>query len=654
MIKKNTKYLIVCLFITILSANTIAAVQDSVKVIPQLIVFDGILFNNDGFPFQNGKYSLTFSIYKSENSNEAIWSETYNDVNVNKGHVSIIIGDAKSGKLLNIPFDKQYFVGISVNDEPEFKKRFKFLSVPYSARTKIASNLPKGSITADKIKENTITDEKIKSVSWSKITGKPDIKSLQSQNGLDKSSLVLPDFWRRHGNYLDIPDPFLGTVNDRNLVVRVDSVQRMLLDPYANVTIGTLQDSVNFEVIGLTTLNFAYFRGTVGVGVNPVESRLHIVSQTLTPFKVDYNNSERFKIEKNGRVIINSTLSGADDDINNYPFYIKGEDHGIAINIKGSGPIISGAASVDNNYISFWDNSPMEEMVGRIEGQTALDYTTNPKKIAHAVAVAAKVTAEAVAIAATVASAVASGGTKYNEAEDIIKLGAEIVYEAALLAIDMVNIGVTYESGSGDYAEWLEKTNIDEKFEAGDIVGVFGGKISKLTKNADQIMSVSISPIILGNMPKGDDKSNYEKVAFKGQVPIKVWGKVSRGDYIIPSGFEDGTGIAVSPSLVTLDELSNTLGVAWGESKNNGLKYITVAVGLNLNQIKMKLDEFSATDIDLQNSLNKSERDLMKIDHKITQLESKYDMTLDKLNLLKKAIRNLKNENSLMNVSQQN
>ena len=39
------------------------------------------------------------------------------------------------------------------------------------------------------------------------------------------------------------------------------------------------------------------------------------------------------------------------------------------------------------------------------------------------------------------------------------------------------NIGVTYESGSADYAEWLPKLNPNEKFGVADIVGVHGGFI---------------------------------------------------------------------------------------------------------------------------------------------------------------------------------
>ena len=56
---------------------------------------------------------------------------------------------------------------------------------------------------------------------------------------------------------------------------------------------------------------------------------------------------------------------------------------------------------------------------------------------------------------------------------------------------------------------------------------------------------VSTNPGVLGNMPDDNELWKYEKVAFMGQVPTMVRGVVN-GDFIIPSGLHDGTGIGVS------------------------------------------------------------------------------------------------------------
>ena len=63
-------------------------------------------------------------------------------------------------------------------------------------------------------------------------------------------------------------------------------------------------------------------------------------------------------------------------------------------------------------------------------------------------------------------------------------------------------------------------------------------------------------------MPKSKEE-DYEKVAFMGQVPVKVFGKVNMGDYIIPSGKNDGIGIAISPSKINTTNVKQIIGIAW-------------------------------------------------------------------------------------------
>ena len=131
----------------------------------------------------------------------------------------------------------------------------------------------------------------------------------------------------------------------------------------------------------------------------------------------------------------------------------------------------------------------------------------------------------------------------------------------------------------------LKGKNTDEKINSGDIVGLFNGKISKYSENADQLLCVSYSPIVLGNKPEKGKENLFEKVAFLGQVPVKVFGKVKRGDYIIPSGMNDGTGIAVSPDLMTVDEFTKIVGRAWESSDSEFEKSINTAIGFDNRDI---------------------------------------------------------------------
>jgi hypothetical protein len=149
-----------------------------------------------------------------------------------------------------------------------------------------------------------------------------------------------------------------------------------------------------------------------------------------------------------------------------------------------------------------------------------------------------------------------------------------------MYAIMSADGGVVYETGAGDFAEWLPRLNANEQLRFGQIVGVRGGKISKHTAGADDYMVVSLAPALLGNMPEKDKEHLYEKVAFIGQVPVWIRGAISEGDYIIPSGDDDGTGIAVSPDSMCAADFARVVGRAWQASARAGLKLINTAIGM--------------------------------------------------------------------------
>jgi hypothetical protein len=110
---------------------------------------------------------------------------------------------------------------------------------------------------------------------------------------------------------------------------------------------------------------------------------------------------------------------------------------------------------------------------------------------------------------------------------------------------------------------------------------MIGGKITKQTAGADMVMAVSEAPIVLGNMPREADKHLYEKIAFLGQVPLKVRGPVHAGDYIVPSGSNDGTGVAESPSSIAPEKWPQIVGQAWESSSEAGVKYVNALVGVS-------------------------------------------------------------------------
>lgn len=141
--------------------------------------------------------------------------------------------------------------------------------------------------------------------------------------------------------------------------------------------------------------------------------------------------------------------------------------------------------------------------------------------------------------------------------------------------------GVTYRSFGADYAELLLPHDESESFEPGDVVAVHGGKITKDTSKAEQIMVISTNPIVLGNSPpEGDDQ--YQKVAFIGQAPVKVIGAVQSGDYLLASTQHNGSAIAKPASALTLSDRNLILGRAWEGNQEEGEKLVNAAVGLDL------------------------------------------------------------------------
>lgn len=171
--------------------------------------------------------------------------------------------------------------------------------------------------------------------------------------------------------------------------------------------------------------------------------------------------------------------------------------------------------------------------------------------------------------------------------------------------------GVVYGSKGADYAEWLPKLNPDDDIRFAQIIGVRGGKVSLDTQDAEQIMATSRAPVVVGNIPPEGEADSYVKVGFMGQVPVVVRGHVDPGDYIVPSGYEDGTGVAVSPDEIRIEHLGRILGRAWSASENDIFSLVDVVIGVSTNEAKQifsvqqeRIDALAAENAALRESLD--------------------------------------------------
>lgn len=174
-----------------------------------------------------------------------------------------------------------------------------------------------------------------------------------------------------------------------------------------------------------------------------------------------------------------------------------------------------------------------------------------------------------------------NGNAAYNRA-----ISTRDIYNSSWQSMDRVNtgtwkVGVTYQSGSADYAEWLPKADPLQDFRPGQIIGIKDGTVSHRTQGSDKLFVVSSQPIVLGNAPTNPDEEDaYVKAAFMGQVPVQIVGPVSAGDFVLASGLEDGLAVAVSPDKFKSADFKRFVGIAWESGVAPMLNVVNVAVGL--------------------------------------------------------------------------
>lgn len=350
---------------------------------------------------------------------------------------------------------------------------------------------------------------------------------------------------------------------------------------------GAVNFSSSLNVFGATTL-----KNTLGVdGATDLKNTLSAAGATMlnSTLNVAGVTTLNNKLNSNGQVTINADVNGVDSDYNSYPLRVQGSNQGVAIKVDGS-------RNNSNNFVTFMDDNGIQ---GRIEGQTtseledSQEYKTQVALfVLEGVALAADIVGlgtEAAGLTAAVITIPAAVGVGAQIASATVQ-AASLLTESITWSEDVHNnVGVAYESGSGDYAEWLERGKSEKDMVFGQIVGVKGGKLSLRTDQADHYMVVSKSPIVLGNMPAAEREKDYEKVAFMGQVPVRIVGKVAIGDYILPSGNHDGHGIAVHPADMKLGDYARIVGVAWQAAKDAPINIINVAVGINTNDLTSKM-----------------------------------------------------------------
>ncbi|NOR44627.1 MAG: hypothetical protein GQ534_03495, partial [Candidatus Delongbacteria bacterium] len=88
--------------------------------------YQGLLKDNDGKKIEDGVYKISFKIYDSQKSKASIWKEVQ-EVEITNGIINCFIG---SEEKLDLPFDRQYWLSVGVNDDE--LPRMIMAGTPYS------------------------------------------------------------------------------------------------------------------------------------------------------------------------------------------------------------------------------------------------------------------------------------------------------------------------------------------------------------------------------------------------------------------------------------------------------------------------------------------------------------------------------------------
>ena len=140
--------------------------------------------------------------------------------------------------------------------------------------------------------------------------------------------------------------------------------------------------------------------------------------------------------------------------------------------------------------------------------------------------------------------------------------------------------GVAYESGSADFAESLPRAEHEPPIGAARVVGIRRGQVVRATEAVDALAVTSDNAAFVGNAPSDRAaRAGSETITFVGQVDVLVEGPAAPGDFVVPSGRDDGVGRAVSPQALSLAEAGRIVGRVWQDCPGEGARRIRVAIG---------------------------------------------------------------------------
>ncbi|MBN2000236.1 hypothetical protein JW935_21985 [candidate division KSB1 bacterium] len=143
---RNSRFLPTCFFCILISSLCVFA------QVPRLISYQGVLTDESGIAVPDTSCNFTFRLYDNEQNGQLLWTETQ-AVIVKNGLLSVALGRVQS---LDLPFDRPYWLGVSIGNGSELQPRIAFTSSPYSLRAAYVDSLAWDSIGSEHLKTGAV------------------------------------------------------------------------------------------------------------------------------------------------------------------------------------------------------------------------------------------------------------------------------------------------------------------------------------------------------------------------------------------------------------------------------------------------------------------------------------------------------------------
>ena len=310
----------------------------------------------------------------------------------------------------------------------------------------------------------------------------------------------------------------------------------------------------------------------VGIALNATPAQeLQVNGDIQADSFIDDNNTAYFlnpaasgtAAVLNGHVSINTTSPDAE-------LHIEG---GTDASLTGGGYIVTGDPAalnlvIDNNEIMARNNNVTSGLFLQNDGG---DLKIGGPTIIEGDTLSLTISNTAESEAGIIFRDTAGGAQTYSILFDAVTTNLNFHDGNDLQARFRQDASAQNDSGwvtaSVDYAEFMELLDPTEEVAIFDVVAVKDNKITRDTQGATLLMVTATDSGLRGGNPlidgySRDEDPDWRAVAFIGQMPVLVDGDVSEGDYIVPSGRNDGRAVAVAPAWITRAQFDQVIGRA--------------------------------------------------------------------------------------------